>query len=113
MVSRAFSETSGKIWSRTSPRAGEGAAAFDSFADGGASVCREAGGELRRAPTRLERTAAGIVPPNSSPGRSSRNSVMRVLEAAFRDAQAFRLVLAEKRAARMPMSWMKKIRGDG
>jgi hypothetical protein len=71
------------------------------------------GRELRRAPTRLERTGAEIVPPNSSPGRSSRNSVMRVLEAAFRDAPAFRLVLAEKRAARKLMSWMKKIRGDG
>ncbi len=71
------------------------------------------GRELRRAATRLERMAPETVPPNSSPGRSSRNSAMRVLEAAFRDAQAFRLVSAEKRAGRMPMSWMKKIRGDG
>ena len=38
---------------------------------------------------------------------------MRVLEVAFRDAQAFRLVSAEKRAVRKLMSWMKKIRGDG
>src|ERR1700687_1120655 len=38
MVARALSETSGKTWSRTSPRAGEDAAARGAFADGNVSV---------------------------------------------------------------------------
>src|SRR5260370_41030476 len=38
MVARAFSETSGKTWSRTSPRAGEDAVARGAFADGKGSV---------------------------------------------------------------------------
>src|SRR6266702_3012628 len=107
MVSRAFSETSGKIWSRTSPRAGEGAAAFDSFADGGASVCREAGAGA----------AAGADPPGAD-GRWDCAAEF-FAGAVFKEfcdegfgggvsrLQAFRLVSAEKRAARMPMSWMK------
>src|SRR2546421_10869177 len=43
MVARAFSETSGKIWSRTSPRAEDEAEALGAFADGKTSVRTAAG----------------------------------------------------------------------
>src|SRR5713226_4907238 len=43
MVARAFAETSGKICSRTSPRAGEAAEALGAFADGSVPVRTEAG----------------------------------------------------------------------
>src|SRR6267143_1518825 len=43
MVARAFSETSGKISSRTSPRSEDDAEALGAFADGNVSVRTEAG----------------------------------------------------------------------
>src|SRR6267378_559785 len=43
MVARAFSETSGKISSRTSPRSGDDAEALGAFADGNVPVRTEAG----------------------------------------------------------------------
>src|SRR6266852_1619542 len=43
MVARAFAETSGKIWSRTSPRAGDDAEVLGAFAGGNVSVRTEAG----------------------------------------------------------------------
>src|SRR6202158_709015 len=43
MVARAFSETSGKTSSRTSPRSEEDAEALGAFADGNVSVRTEAG----------------------------------------------------------------------
>src|SRR5260370_29271633 len=43
MVARAFAETSGKTWSRTSPRAGDDAEVLGAFAGGNVSVRTEAG----------------------------------------------------------------------
>src|SRR6266404_4308841 len=43
MVPRAFSETSGKTWSRTSPCAGEAGEDFGALADGKVSVRSTAG----------------------------------------------------------------------
>src|SRR5580693_5771319 len=42
MVALAFSEASGKTWSRTSPRAGEAAEVFGATAEGKVSVRRAA-----------------------------------------------------------------------
>ena len=43
MVARAFAEASGKIWSRTSPRAEDETGVLGAFADGNVSVRTEAG----------------------------------------------------------------------
>src|SRR5258708_23668547 len=43
MVARAFAETSGKPWSRTSPRPGDDAEVLGAFAGGNVSVRTEAG----------------------------------------------------------------------
>src|SRR5260370_3081514 len=43
MVARALAETSGKTWSRTSPRAGDDAEVLGAFAGGNVSVRTEAG----------------------------------------------------------------------
>src|SRR5580700_7204753 len=43
MVARALSETAGKTWSRTSPRAGEDLEGAGAFAEGNVSVRRAAG----------------------------------------------------------------------
>src|SRR6266481_7330234 len=50
MVLRAFSETSGKTWSRTSPCAGEAAENFGALADGKVSVRSAAGAGAAAAP---------------------------------------------------------------
>src|SRR5260370_2749983 len=66
MVARAFSETSGKIWSRTSRRAGEDGAALAAFAGGRVSVRKEAGagaGDSDTAGPGMRRgSAAGFFP---------------------------------------------------
>src|SRR5216684_6871634 len=58
MVLRALSDTSGKTWSRTSPREGEAAEDFGALADGKVSVRSTAGAGVGAA-AEAERAGAG------------------------------------------------------